>query len=453
MNKIISIVTKFLNSSYLPDDSEDEKLKKSTLLLMSFPFAIAGLVWGLLYFYNGLYLSGSIPFVYGILSLLSIFLFIITKKFRLFRFSQIFLILILPTSLQISLGGFIPSSAVIIWAILSPLGALVYYDVRQSLSWFVAYLVVVIIAYTANDWAQKNFDWNISENFINNFFAMNIIAVSMLIYAIQYYFVGKQSDLKKIISIRNEEITNSINYARRIQQAMLPKKEEIYLALPNCFILFKPKDIVSGDFYFFHKNEHSIFIASADCTGHGVPGALLSMIGSEKLKDAISQSTDTSEIIQLLNQGIKTSLKQSDSNESTRDGMDIALCSIDINRTVKYAGANRPLWIIRNGQTFVEEIKATKKAIGGFTGDSQHFDSHEIQLQQGDTFYIFSDGYADTFNGKDGKKLMTKRFKEILLGIQDKSMQEQEFHLDNFIENWKAGTEQIDDILVIGVRL
>ena len=123
------------------------------------------------------------------------------------------------------------------------------------------------------------------------------------------------------------------------------------------------------------------------------------------------------------------------------------------NIIVKYAGANRPLWIIRNGQTNVEEIKATKTAIGGLTEDNQHFDTHEIKLQQGDTFYICTDGYADQFSGQDGKKLMTRKFKEILVSIQNKTMQEQEKHLDNFVENWKAGAEQVDDILVIGVRL
>ncbi|MBI4930219.1 MAG: tetratricopeptide repeat protein [Bacteroidetes bacterium] len=259
---------------------------------------------------------------------------------------------------------------------------------------------------------------------------------------------------KQIIEEKNKDITDSINYAKRIQQAKLPKREEINSAFPDSFVLFKPKDIVSGDFYYFHKNDKSIFIASADCTGHGVPGAFMSMIGSEKLDDALAHSADTSEILRHLNKGIKVSLHQTDSNESTRDGMDIALCSVDTDaRVVKYAGANRPLWIIRNGQTVVEEIKATKKAIGGFTEDSQHFDTHVIQLQHGDTFYISTDGYADTFSGQGHKKLTTKKFKEILLSIQDKSLKEQEHHLDNFIEDWKGGTEQVDDILVIGVRL
>lgn len=265
---------------------------------------------------------------------------------------------------------------------------------------------------------------------------------------------------KKIVEEKNKDITDSINYAKRIQQAKLPKKEEIYSALPNCFVLFKPKDIVSGDFYYFHKNNQTVFIASADCTGHGVPGALMSMIGSEKLDDAVSQSSSTSDVLKLLNKGIKTSLKQSDNNESTRDGMDIAICSIDTeNRILKYAGANRPLWIIRktpltNGEGMgLEEIKATKKAIGGFTEVNQCFDTQEIELNQGDTFYIFTDGYADTFSGRDDKKLTTKKFKQILLEIQHKTMPEQEKHLENFIEDWKAGKEQVDDILVIGVRV
>jgi serine phosphatase RsbU (regulator of sigma subunit)/Tfp pilus assembly protein PilF len=259
---------------------------------------------------------------------------------------------------------------------------------------------------------------------------------------------------KELVEEKNKEITDSINYARRIQQAKLPKKVEIYSALPESFILFKPKDIVSGDFYFFHKNESSVFIASADCTGHGVPGAFMSMIGSEKLSDAVSQSLDTSEILKLLNKGVKASLHQSDSDESTRDGMDIALCCIDKEkRHVKYAGANRPIWIIRKGDLEVDETKATKKAIGGFTDDKQHFDTHELKLLQGDTFYIFTDGYADQFGGENGKKLMTKKFKEILLDIQEKTMQEQEKYLDAFIDNWRGNKEQIDDILVIGVRL
>jgi PAS domain S-box-containing protein len=264
----------------------------------------------------------------------------------------------------------------------------------------------------------------------------------------------EEKKYKLLIEEKNIVITDSINYAKRIQQAKLPRKAEIYASLTQSFVLFKPKDIVSGDFYFFHENNQSVFIVAADCTGHGVPGALMSMIGSEKLTDALLQSTDTSEILEYLNIGIKNTLHQSDSFDSTKDGMDIAICSVNTKkRILKYAGANIPLWIIRKGKTEVEEIKGTNEAIGGYTSNSQHFESHEIKLNQGDTFYISSDGYADQFGGKYEKKLMKRRFKEILLEIQDKSMEDQEKYLDNFIENWKGDTVQIDDILVIGVRL
>ncbi len=284
------------------------------------------------------------------------------------------------------------------------------------------------------------------------------LAVFIAIVESSFQYLYKQQtrieSQKNIIEIKSAEITDSIRYAKRIQQAKLPNKEEIYSLFPQSFVLFKPKDIVSGDFYFFHKKDQSIFIASADCTGHGVPGAFMSMIGSEKLEDAVSNSTDTSEILKQLNKGIKFSLHQSDSDESTRDGMDIALCSVDKeNRSIKFAGANRPIWIIRNGQEDIEEIKGTKSAVGGSSEDNQHFDTHVIQLQRGDTFYISTDGYADTFGGQKEKKLTTKKFKEILLSIQNKSLKEQGIHLDNYIEDWKGEIEQVDDILVIGVRL
>ncbi len=260
---------------------------------------------------------------------------------------------------------------------------------------------------------------------------------------------------KSLIEEKNKEITDSINYAQRIQQAILPDKQEIYNSLPKSFVLYKPKDIVSGDFYFFVQKHDTIFIAAVDCTGHGVPGAFMSMIASEKLNDAVDQSTDLSEILRLLNIGIKTSLKQSEQNEeSTRDGMDLALCSIDSkSRNVTFVGANRPFWFIKKGSQIVTEIKATKNAIGGFTEENQLFESHKITLEEGDTFYLCTDGFADTFNGETGKKLTTKKFKEILVEIQELSMSKQEKHLDSFIENWKSGTEQIDDILVIGVQL
>lgn len=260
------------------------------------------------------------------------------------------------------------------------------------------------------------------------------------------------------IEEKNRDITASINYALRIQSAMLPDRKEINECLPESFILFKPKDIVSGDFYWFVKTESRIFIAVADCTGHGVPGALMSMLGTEKLNDAIKASGDVSAILNRVNREMKKALRQKGKEEDTRDGMDIALCSVEfsespVKRILHYSGANRPLWILRKGQIEPVEIKATKTAIGGYTEDNQHFERHTIELQKGDAFYIFSDGFADQFGGEQGKKMSTKRLKEYLSGLQNNSMKEQLEKLTSYFTAWKGSNEQVDDVLLIGVRV
>ncbi|TAG52094.1 MAG: hypothetical protein EAZ27_12770 [Cytophagales bacterium] len=258
---------------------------------------------------------------------------------------------------------------------------------------------------------------------------------------------------KNIIDKKNIKITDSITYAKRIQIARLPDKDLFTKCLPNSFIIFKPKDIVSGDFYFFKKTEKSIFVAAADCTGHGVPGAFMSMIGSIKLEDACIDNAEPSEILKSLNCGIKLALNQTNSNNSTRDGMDIGICEIIFDsQKLLFAGANRPLWIIRKGQNIVEEIKPTKKAIGGFTDLDQVFENNEINFNLGDTIYLTTDGYADQFGGTENRKLMTKKFKEILVEIQTLSMNDQKNHLNDFFKEWKRNTHQLDDILVIGIR-
>lgn len=259
---------------------------------------------------------------------------------------------------------------------------------------------------------------------------------------------------KLLLEEKNLVITDSILYAKHIQQAILPQRKEIYSSLPNSFVLYRPKDIISGDFYFFYKKKQSVFIVAADCTGHGVPGALMSMIGVGILRDAVSQTSNLSEILNYLNRGIKSSLHQSDINGLVKDGMDIAICSINTKeRIVNYAGAKIPLWLVRANTNEIEEIKGTREVIGGSTDDNQHFENHVLTLQQNDTFYLSTDGFADQFNGLSGRKLMKNKFKEILLNIQQMTMKEQDAYLENTFENWRAGTRQIDDILIIGIRL
>jgi len=257
------------------------------------------------------------------------------------------------------------------------------------------------------------------------------------------------------IEEKNKDITSSINYASLIQQAILPDPCMIREHFPESFILFNPKDIVSGDFYWFGKTAGSNYIAAADCTGHGVPGAMMSMLGIEKLNESLLHSDQVSEMLSYLNRSIKRSLGQSGKAGESRDGMDIALLCLrkaGDQFKMNYAAANRPLLIIRKESDEITEIKATKVAIGGFTEDDQVFASHEFTLNKGDTVYVFSDGYADQF-GMGGKKLKTSKFKEILLSIQDRDLDSQKTILDSFIKEWKEGQEQTDDILVMGIRV
>jgi PAS domain S-box-containing protein len=259
---------------------------------------------------------------------------------------------------------------------------------------------------------------------------------------------------KEIIEYKNKDITNSINYALRIQQALLPDKKEITRALPECCIVYKPKDIVSGDFYYFSRyTDHTIYLAAADSTGHGVPGGFMSMLGSEKLHDAVQKGGNPGEVLSLLNRSIKHSLRRTEGERTILDGFDVALVLLDTHTNVlRFAGAHRPAWIIRKDSAEIEELKATKSAIGGWTDEFQLFETHQVQLNKGDTFYLFTDGFADQF-GHTGKRMMVKNFKKLLLSIQQKDLQEQERLLEEHLRNWMLEEEQTDDILVIGIRI
>lgn len=291
--------------------------------------------------------------------------------------------------------------------------------------------------------------------FYNILFAVFFAVMVVLLYEnMMQRLLGIIRSDKATLEVKNKEITESITYARGIQQAKLPKSDDIWAVFPQCFVLFLPKDIVSGDFYFFHKTEGKAFLAAADCTGHGVPGALMSMVSSERLTEAVAQTDDVATVLQRVNVGIKASLRQSQGQADVRDGMDIALCSFDTTSgQLRFAGANRPLWVLRKGSDTVEVVRPTKVGLGGSTPDSQRFEAVDVPLQQGDTFYLLTDGFADQFGGPQQRKLMGNRLREELVSIRHLTMPEQEAHLSRFFHAWKGANEQVDDVLVIGVRL
>jgi len=263
---------------------------------------------------------------------------------------------------------------------------------------------------------------------------------------------------KELIEEKNKDITDSINYARRIQKAILPLDEEIKVPFPESFVLFKPKDIVSGDFYYFNKSNGSIIFAAVDCTGHGVPGAFMSMMGNDLLNQIVKENKITmpSDILNNLHKGIRSSLKQYKEDAEISDGMDIALCCYEPKENhLQYAGAHNSLFIVNKDEPDqIKEIKADKIGIGGVVlGEKRDFTNHEISLRQGDTIYLFSDGYQDQFGGPRNKKYSSRRFKEFLSRIHDLDMPGQKKALENEIEEWKGNNVQIDDILVMGIRV
>lgn len=254
---------------------------------------------------------------------------------------------------------------------------------------------------------------------------------------------------KEIVEEKNTEILDSINYARRIQSAILPPTKIVKEYLKNSFILYKPKDVVAGDFYWMEHTNGKVLFAAADCTGHGVPGAMVSVVCNNALNRSVREYglTDPGEILGKTREIVIDEFDQSE--EDVKDGMDIALCSLEGN-ILKYSGAHNPLWIIRNGE--IIETKADKEPIGKFDKQSP-YTTHTFELQKGDSVYIFSDGYPDQFGGERGKKYKSGNFKKLLLSIQEHSMERQRELLDEEFENWRGKIEQIDDVCVIGVRI
>ena len=326
--------------------------------------------------------------------------------------------------------------------------------------------------------AQIQRQKTIRNAFIGGFILM--IALAFSIYR-SYLQKGKANELiskqkheveqqKEIVEHQNEEILSSITYAKRIQSTILPPQKIVKSYLENSFILYLPKDIVAGDFYWMEtvrladesiselanenkiNNNQLILFAACDCTGHGVPGALVSVVCSNALNRAVKEYKiyEPASILDKVTQLVIADFSK-DENENVQDGMDISMCALNKEKRILYwSGANNPLWIIRKGNLI--EYKADKQPVGKYEG-IKPFTNHEIYLENEDTIYLFTDGFADQFGGEKNKKLTKAKFKETLLGMQQIPIEEQRNYLFNFINQYRGTHEQVDDILVIGVRV
>lgn len=257
------------------------------------------------------------------------------------------------------------------------------------------------------------------------------------------------------IEQQKKHIEDSIHYAKRIQNAILPPDDYVNRLLPDSFILYKPKDIVSGDFYWLNEMNGKILVGAVDCTGHGVPGAFMSIVGYNQLNYAVNvkRADRPDEILNLLNEGVTKALRQTRITSSVKDGMDVALISIDKeNKRLQYSGAFNPLYFIHNKKLL--QIKADKFPAGGYMGEKlRTFSLNEFEYKPGDVLYLFSDGFADQFGGEHDSKFLVKRFRDLLFSIHAESMSDQKAILSQTLKDWTGDRGQLDDILVMGIRL
>jgi serine phosphatase RsbU (regulator of sigma subunit) len=317
------------------------------------------------------------------------------------------------------------------------------FEKKKLLYWFLSCsficTAIVVILF------QKNF----GEGLI---FLMTLASIYTMILLVN---LRKFSAEKQVISYANEvkekniEILDSIAYAKRIQSAILPSSKLIEDHLKDSFVFYKPKDIVAGDFYWLETKGNKVIFAVADCTGHGVPGAMISVICNNGLNRSVREYnlSNPGEILDKTRELIIGEFEKSE--DDVKDGMDIALCTLE-NNQLQYAGAHNPLWVVRKDE--IIELKANKQPVGKFD-NLQPYTTHTLDLEIGDTLYLFTDGFHDQFGGKLGKKYKSVKFKSFLLSIQSLSMAAQLEKLDQEFESWKGELEQIDDVCVFGVRI
>jgi serine phosphatase RsbU (regulator of sigma subunit) len=299
-----------------------------------------------------------------------------------------------------------------------------------------------------------------AEEMRNIIFAI-VIAAILIVALLSISFLLKQKKSNKLLNLQNEEIKeqrhkiiSSINYAKKIQNSILTPEREIRKILPSSFVFFKPKDIVSGDFYWFSKQGNKIIMAAIDCTGHGVPGAFMSLIANSKLNKVINELriTDPSEMLNKLHSEIVNSLHQNNEHENAQDGMDMSICIIDPdNKKIEFAGAHNSMMLV-NGSD-ITEIKADSLSIGGRLYGDSSFNSKTLDYTPGDKLFLYTDGYIDQFGGEQNKKLNKKRFKNLLLEVSEHSPEDAKNHLEEYLNNWMGSTPQLDDVLLIGTRL
>ena len=440
------------------NDTEDVKSSKLLILIISIFCSFCALIWSLIYYsIFGFGLITSLPLFFALIIILAIFLSNLYKNHYILIHTQIIGISLIPLLNQWSIGSMNQSGFVLAWSFLSPIAALIFLTKRESYYWIGVFTFTLIFSIVFEP-KLLGYAVQVSANTRKLFYIMNISAPAFLTFLVARYFVNEQKKqnnqnqiLNSITKAKNDEIISSIEYAKRLQESILPNRQRRLRLFPESFVFNRPKDIVSGDFFWMEEMDDIVYVAVADCTGHGVPGAMVSIICMNALERAIKEFklVQTGEILDKVSDLVVQTFIRSKKN--VKDGMDISLLSINKkSRKIQWSGANNQLiYFIDNT---LHTLKPDRQAVG-FNVYRKVFTSHSIEYKDNTTFYLFTDGYLDQFGGVKDKKFTIKQFRLKLTQSVEKSPKSQKAALNRAFEDWKGKNEQVDDVCVLGLKI
>ena len=420
------------------------RLNFITLLALLFYF-IVNLSTGILIFLP--LLAVTMLFLTTNLFLLSKKIYAPAKHFSVFSIALCVSFFILFNGDSFSEAFYIPLAAM-------PL--IIFKERKNAVSYLIAVLVLIVALKLAQAVTVPLVKLSSAEMLL--FKILNVTSSALITYFITFYFKAANEEyesalieMNELVSEKNKEITDSIEYARHIQNGILPSAHIINTCLPDSFIYYKPKDIVAGDFYWLEQKGAYVIFAACDCTGHGVPGAMVSVVCSNALNRAVKEFNllQPGEILNKVRELVVETFEKGE--HVVKDGMDMSVCTWNqSSNELLWAGANNPLWYIQNKQL---QILAPDKQAIGQTDNPKPFTTHKVQVNKGDLVFVFTDGYADQFGGDKGKKFKYKPLQEILIANSDKKPQEQKQILSGVFDAWRGTLEQIDDVLIMGIRV
>ncbi len=444
--------------TYSKSDSEELRLSKRLIFLIALFCTICGLVWaGMFYLAYGFCLTVILPLSFAAIVGTSILIAEYFKNYLILVYAQLTCITWIGAAIQWSIGSVDNSGMVVWWCFLGPTGALLFLKAKKAMLWCAQFLLIILITILVEP-ALSGKILHTPEGFKQLFYTMNMAIPALIVFAVSYYFQNgrsllakKNKTLLKETASKNQEILSSINYAKRLQKAIMPSDSDFKKALKDAFVLFEPKDIISGDFYWIENRTTELLFAVADCTGHGVPASIVSVVCHGALNRSVREFglTNPNEILDKTREIILQEFEKSD--EDIQDGMDIALCRIK-NKTLYYSGAYQSLIILRESE--IIELKGDRQPVGKYY-KYVPFTLKEFELQTNDLIYLFSDGFIDQFGGHKEKKRKYKssRLKKALIEMETEPMVIQKEILLKIHNDWKKEIEQTDDICFVGIRI